>query len=70
MTDLLEKIVVILIFCSGADRQTLTETKLQSEENKYVAIGALILLTTMLACCSGGTACPTRGQGLFPCSTT
>ncbi len=56
MTDLLEKIVVILIFCSGADRQTLTETKLQSEENKYVAIGALILLTTMLACCSGGTA--------------
>jgi hypothetical protein len=56
MTDLFEKISVILIFCSGADRQTLNETKLQSEENKYVAIGALILLTTMLACCSGGTA--------------
>ena len=39
MSDLLGKIVVILIFCSGADRQTLNETKLQSEENKYVAIG-------------------------------
>jgi hypothetical protein len=56
MTDLLEKIAVILIFCSGADRQTLNDTKLQSEENKYVSIGALIILTTMLACCSGGTA--------------
>jgi hypothetical protein len=56
MTDLLEKIAVILIFCSGADRQTLNDTKLQSEENKYVSIGALIILTTVLACCSGGTA--------------
>jgi hypothetical protein len=56
MTDLLEKITVVLIFCSGADRETLNDTKLQSEENKYVSIGALILLTTILACCSGGTA--------------
>jgi hypothetical protein len=56
MTDLLENIKIVLIFCSGADLETLNDTKLQSEENKYVTIGALIILTTMLACCSGGTA--------------
>jgi Domain of unknown function (DUF4407) len=56
MIDLLENIKGILIFCSGADRETLNDTKLSSEESKYVTIGALIVLTTLLACCSGGTA--------------
>jgi Domain of unknown function (DUF4407) len=56
MIDLLENIKGILIFCSGADRETLTDTKLSSEENKYVTIGALIILTTLLAGTSGGTA--------------
>jgi Domain of unknown function (DUF4407) len=55
MIDLLENIKGILIFCSGADRETLTDTKLSSEENKYVTIGALIILTTVLAGASGGT---------------
>jgi cytochrome c biogenesis protein CcdA len=46
----------ILIFCSGADREALEETKSEAEKNKYASIGMIILLTTVLACCSGGCA--------------
>jgi Domain of unknown function (DUF4407) len=56
MNNLFDSIKNILIFCSGADKETLEETKLGAEESKYATIGVIIILTTALACCSGGCA--------------
>jgi hypothetical protein len=54
-----------LIFCSGADKQLLSQSP-QFERNKYASIGATIFLTGLLAAISGGYALYTvfRGEEL------
>ena len=43
-----------LLFCSGADKTVLEECP--TEKNKYYGIGSTVLLTSILACLSGGYA--------------
>jgi hypothetical protein len=67
--ELIEAIKYFLIFCSGADIETVKETKLSSEENKYLTIGSVIIAITILAACSGALAARTFfGRSLDPSS--
>jgi hypothetical protein len=67
--EFIEAIKYFLIFCSGADFETIKETKLSSEENKYLTVGAVIVAITILAACSGALAARTFfGRNFDPSS--